>query len=618
MASAPLQSDGGDSSQHSELRTLRGTQPGLLDPSQPSRLLRFPDSKLSFASFDPKTALVEEPDTRKRNSTESLTPPKRIVIETTPKGASFWRFVPRARLDEGVQDEGVWPRVVDICGENVNCYKEQWEIYKLDPIYQCVVYPWPKSCIITRVERPDQSFEVADHYTTKRTRKISPDLSEPAPQKRPRADDEFGSDSDEEEVEKMVVDEPSIPRVPKPTSDRKPDRTSRDMLKKARLQRWAKNKMAQEKQRQAVPTTAESSSMSVDSEYNPTSQSTTLPTEHNEKRKGGSLESDSDDQIPQTPGVRMDAYGRKRARTVPPSAVNKSHVQHTKKRLDRIRKYDHLNRQARREHFVDVLGSAFVPPESLYELNEDEAEVGTPELDSQGQDGPDETPLDPEAAREAEIAESIRKLRELERDRPLWEDQRKRREAQERAEEQERQRLKAEEHRKKQEREAAEREKRLAQEEAERRAREDALRERENRQRRQRQRWESGPWTTHRALEHYRMVSEEFDAAKFTPDHVITFHDIPWPVLHPPSRLTVEDVDWSAVETFFATVKTHMRLQDYKDFVEKSHRRFHPDRWRARKVWSAVRDEVERGYLEVAANTVAQAITPIWRAAKER
>jgi hypothetical protein len=114
------------------------------------------------------------------------------------------------------------------------------------------------------------------------------------------------------------------------------------------------------------------------------------------------------------------------------------------------------------------------------------------------------------------------------------------------------------------------------------------------------------------------MLSDEFDAAKFTSGQPITFHDIPWPVLHAPSRLTVEDVDWLAVETFFATAKPHMRLQDYKEFVEKSHRRFHPDRWRARKIWTAVTDEEERGCLEVAANTVAQALTPIWRAAKEK
>lgn len=103
-------------SQHPNLRILRGTQPGLLDTSQPSRLLRFPDSKLSFASFDPKTALAEEPSVQTSNNPGNLVPPKRIVIETTSKGASFWRFVPRARLEEGAQNEGVWPRVIDICG----------------------------------------------------------------------------------------------------------------------------------------------------------------------------------------------------------------------------------------------------------------------------------------------------------------------------------------------------------------------------------------------------------------------------------------------------------------------------------------------------------------------
>ena len=260
--------------------------------------------------------------------------------------------------------------------------------------------------------------------------------------------------------------------------------------------------------------------------------------------------------------------------------------------------------------------------ESVFEVEEDEAKASTTETYSEGTDDLKETPLEFEHSHEAEIAESIRKLRELEKDRPLWEAQRKQREARERAEEQERlakaeRRREEEEQRLRQQREAAEREKRVAQQEAERRAREEELRQRETRQRKQRQRWESGPWTTHRALERYRMLSDEFDAAKFTSGQPITFHDIPWPVLHAPSRLTVEDVDWLAVETFFATVKPHMRLQDYKEFVEKSHRRFHPDRWRARKIWVAVTDEEERGYLEVAANTVAQALTPIWRAAKE-
>lgn len=105
-------------------RSISGTTPGILDPSQVNRLLRLPTSKLSFAFFDPRTAHV--------NGTESLPDlsklcldeqnehcrPKRIVIETTPQGASFWRFVPRARMGEGVTvyDEGIWPKIVEICG----------------------------------------------------------------------------------------------------------------------------------------------------------------------------------------------------------------------------------------------------------------------------------------------------------------------------------------------------------------------------------------------------------------------------------------------------------------------------------------------------------------------
>ena len=99
-------------------RTIRGTQPGLLDPSQPSRLLRFAGSKLYFASFDPKTAFVDdkELDICGLDITDGLPPPKRIVVESSSKGASFWRFVPRAHLAQGVQDEGLWPRHIDICG----------------------------------------------------------------------------------------------------------------------------------------------------------------------------------------------------------------------------------------------------------------------------------------------------------------------------------------------------------------------------------------------------------------------------------------------------------------------------------------------------------------------
>ena len=236
------------------------------------------------------------------------------------------------------------------------------------------------------------------------------------------------------------------------------------------------------------------------------------------------------------------------------------------------------------------------------------------------------------------IAESRRKIAELERDRPLWEAAARARERQEREEEEERA---AREWRKREEAKALaqveEEEERAAREalaRAEEKRRLEVERERERarqaeadakakaeaevaakrRAEAQRARWARGPWTSQRALERYRVLCESFDEAAKPAS--LTFEDIPWPTLSAPFTLGPEDIDWAAVETFFRTVRGHMRAQDYRVFVEKSHRRFHPDRWRARGLLAAIRDDDARGMIEVAANTVAQALTPLWREAR--
>lgn len=164
-------------------------------------------------------------------------------------------------------------------------------------------------------------------------------------------------------------------------------------------------------------------------------------------------------------------------------------------------------------------------------------------------------------------------------------------------------------------RRAEEHQARLQKEQQERIEREKKEQERKRRMF-QEERWLHGPWTTQRALERYKSLAEAFDSAKFSADSPICFRDIPWPVLLRPTTYTAQDVDWSAVETFFISVKSHMKSQDYKTFVEKSHRRFHPDRWRARRVLLNIQDDEVRQMLEVAANTVAQALTPLWREVK--
>ena len=100
------------------IRSISGTVPGLLDPSQPSRILRNPIHKLSFASFDLTTAITSSDisDLLKLSIDYELCGPKRMVIETTVSGENFWSFVRNAKREEGCVDEGIWPRVVEICG----------------------------------------------------------------------------------------------------------------------------------------------------------------------------------------------------------------------------------------------------------------------------------------------------------------------------------------------------------------------------------------------------------------------------------------------------------------------------------------------------------------------
>ena len=103
----------------STIRRISGSVPGLLDPTQSDRLLRMPGSRLHFAAFDPLTATARQCVTtgfRKLSIGRDSCRPKRIVVEITPSGDSFWRYVPNALLEEGAEDEGDWPRAVDICG----------------------------------------------------------------------------------------------------------------------------------------------------------------------------------------------------------------------------------------------------------------------------------------------------------------------------------------------------------------------------------------------------------------------------------------------------------------------------------------------------------------------
>jgi chemotaxis protein histidine kinase CheA len=119
-------------------------------------------------------------------------------------------------------------------------------------------------------------------------------------------------------------------------------------------------------------------------------------------------------------------------------------------------------------------------------------------------------------------------------------------------------------------------------------------------------------WSPPVAINRFKVINQEFDNIIFSDDHPFTFESAPWPHLGWPRSLKIEDIEWSSVEEFFTAVESSMPLPDYKDLVEKSHRRFHPDKWRARRLLQTVHDESLRDQLEKAGIAVSQALTPIW------
>ena len=201
------------------------------------------------------------------------------------------------------------------------------------------------------------------------------------------------------------------------------------------------------------------------------------------------------------------------------------------------------------------------------------------------------------------LAESLRKMADLEADRPLWEAAKKEREACERAQEEQR-RAKSESRKAQQrEKERVESEERLSQEQDQNRRREEINyqeRKRLDRERRARyDQWNSGAWTTYRALERYRIVCQYFDETKFSETYPLTFHDIPWPTLQSPLINSPQDITWEAVQGFFMVAKTIIRGQAYRDFLKSSVSRFHTDRWRSRKLLESIVNMEEKDCVEV-------------------
>ena len=222
-----------------------------------------------------------------------------------------------------------------------------------------------------------------------------------------------------------------------------------------------------------------------------------------------------------------------------------------------------------------------------------------------------------EAAREAQIQESCRKLAELEKDKPLWEAERHKREAVAAAKEQARQALMEERHR------TVEEEHRRAAEAAA-QAAEDlwcawelnhAIEKQwhENRQV-QHVRW--SPWNQSHAFLRYEELSKLFDSAKFMVERPADPLMLTWPVLSSPFTLDISNLTWQHVEAFFVKAKKQMRKDIYKTFIHTSNLRFHPDTWQKQGVFTSLNITVN-AKLERACIVVLQQLTHIWKESRE-
>ncbi|KAK7470108.1 hypothetical protein VKT23_001549 [Stygiomarasmius scandens] len=108
-------------------------------------------------------------------------------------------------------------------------------------------------------------------------------------------------------------------------------------------------------------------------------------------------------------------------------------------------------------------------------------------------------------------------------------------------------------------------------------------------------------------IEDYQRASQTFDSWKPSSSNPLSFRSIPWPLLLRPTDITFEKITWETVEEFFKKVR-QMRSSDvYTNMLNEAKKRYHPDRWAARRVLANVPAE-EREQIEASGKTVSQAV----------
>ncbi|KZT43658.1 hypothetical protein SISSUDRAFT_1040138 [Sistotremastrum suecicum HHB10207 ss-3] len=547
------------------------------------------------------------PDLNELRIQQDFRIPKRIVIETDRTGSSRWRWVPHAIMEEGVENEGVWPSEVQFCGSRYIFSRDQWDVHVLDPAYDCLLRIAPHCPVITRKAaagpyNPSQhlpkSWEqhrqyapppVSPHWQNTTPLTSQPTYCDP-PDMRATVDDDVSMRSRstpsqtyagdyEEEFDGRSTPRPSFYRM-----DEDPP----------------------------IPPTPPPPP--------PPPRSTEVPkTETGKKRKASDRQFDN-----LTGSLRSDPSlnerETKQTRNVSPSTINGLLHEFETRQANRERRKHEIKQQRHEARKRDLEARNW--QELLRDLQERirrdgllnkkqqgaGSDVKEEEAQPQQQAPPDSPPEEEsEEARLARIKQSREKLAGLGSSGPGQptadhdDEAAKQRRREERARQEAEAKAKAKEEMQAQQ----EREARLKREADQREFEEREWYRRRNADRRPRLFW--GPQD---AYEHFTRLSAAFDSHKPAADRPISFSDIPWPILHNPSTLSVNQIDWDSVENFFQHVQTIVSTNEYKNIIRKCRIRFHPDKWKS--ILLGFQNTVERDCLETAVNTVAQALTPLW------
>ncbi|KAG6837723.1 hypothetical protein H0H93_003525 [Arthromyces matolae] len=620
--------------------------PGVFDRGQNDRIRRYPDSKLSFASFDPHTATSEIvlPDIEQLSLKAELNRSQRVVVETLPSGVSTWRFVPRAQRAEGIPDEGTWPRMVEISGTFWLCSQEQWDIFKLDPVYHCYIRTPPACPIIQR--RVETMPEVPQTTPVMNPRPTSPIPTRTNHSSNGVRFDIESSDSEDEqdEVEDMIVDDGRSAHKSTGGGPKEKHRTKVEDARKTRREKIARRsqRLAQENNEAGPSSSQTPAGRSKSAPAQPAAGKRKVNTLFDTLNTNGTPSFDSTRPLNNTPpkstaNYRPSEKRKKKVRTVSPDEVKRTLA--AKKAAIRQQRQEQRKRELEMRRFArdEQLRQAAFTAASDVEMPDVPLSQGTVEMDSPGPEPeqelhgdedpefyaektpvPDDFERGEEFLRAARIEESRRKMAELERDRPLWDAAAARRKEEERLEQesiqrraaQNRARAAAQEREEKAKKAAEEQRRREEAAHAERQKEINRLIEHEQERRRNLQLmhnyWNSQTWDADVALHRYRTLIREFGKAKFVPGIIpLRVNDIPWPILSRDYRL--EAVTLEEVSRFFDTVRPILGMESYKDLLKKSSLRFHPDHWGTRI--QCVEDEGEKELISEATGTIIQHLT---------